>query len=153
MRQFQIVKKCPGEILNWKRLGREDQFIDTPLAFFRFPKEISHVGESPFTEASYTIVVVIHQKTIPLRKLFDSYRMAFQVTCLFLLQVQKKMDIKRAFFHRLSANPPEQLESAITLVHWAFSDNFRDINGVEPSSHTMHFLCAWAKCHTAWGVF
>lgn len=57
---------------------------------------MSHVGESPFTEAFYSIVVGIHQKTIPLRKLFASYMMAFQGTCLFLLQVQK-MDIKRAF--------------------------------------------------------
>lgn len=60
---------------NRKCSGRE-LFIDPPFAFFRFPTEINQDGESQFTKAFYSTPVVIHQKIIPPRKLFDSYSMA-----------------------------------------------------------------------------
>lgn len=85
MRQFQIVKKKKWAegILNRKYSGRE-LYTEPPLVSFRFLTEINEDGENQFTKAFYSASVVIYQKIISLRKLFDSYLM---VACSILMQL------------------------------------------------------------------
>lgn len=69
--------------------------------------------------------------------------MAFQVMCLLLFAITE--DGHQTWFSISSANPPEQLEPGC-LTHWLFSDNFKDIDGIGPSTHAMCFLYLVEMC-------